>query len=309
MCFQLSALSLLEGKRKTFEELSSVNVEPESSSVSSSENSSDEASALDSPWEISDEDDEIEHETPRERIHNGDSSTETEATTGSANHYESRILLARKPTMEMPHLLDSIGHIISCLYKMPLRRPAPLDRLAKEAAFEVSLYQHFDSLYVRDKFPKSESNLAVRLGKMISRRRQLLRYRSSHHQALETESLEIVGNTSKPANLLEHLNPQPRLAQEAVANPSTHSQVPSSRRTLLTKATTLPGNMPTVEGQGALYAPSLLESKSSVASTYAGKLKVEIPPRPRGLNGQELESFECPYCYVACHIRSKHSWK
>lgn len=213
--------------------------------------------------------------------------------------------------MEMPRLLDSIGHIINSLYRMPLRRSAPLDRLAKEAAVDVSLYQHFDSLYVRDKFPKSNPKLASRLGKMIPRRRQLLSYRLSHHEALETKNLEPdgVAENPKPASLLGDLDPQLRLPLETVARPSTHSQVPSSRRTLLTKATTLPSNLPTVEASGAFYAPSTPGSKSSVASTYAGKLDVEIPPLPRGLDGQELESFECPYCYVACRITSKHAWK
>jgi hypothetical protein len=60
----------------------------------------------------------------------------------------------------------------------------------------------------------------------------------------------------------------------------------------------------------ALYAPSTAESKTSMASSFAGKdLQIEIPPRPRGDNGEELKWFECPYCLITKHITTEHKWR
>lgn len=40
---------------------------------------------------------------------------------------------------------------------MPIRRPAPLDRLKQKSSVDASFYQHFDVLYVKDKFRKLDS--------------------------------------------------------------------------------------------------------------------------------------------------------
>lgn len=79
----------------------------------------------------------------------------------------------------------------------------------------------------------------------------------------------------------------------------------------LTKATTLrlaalqPQQKPAV-----LYAPSVSEAPSSVASSYAVEnLPVQIPPRPKGKNGEPLNYFECPYCSVVQFIKNDRSWK
>ncbi|EXJ71182.1 uncharacterized protein A1O5_06176 [Cladophialophora psammophila CBS 110553] len=59
-----------------------------------------------------------------------------------------------------------------------------------------------------------------------------------------------------------------------------------------------------------LYAPSVAESNSTVASSYTGKeLHVAVLPRPTAEDGTELEDFECPYCMLMKTIRTKHQWK
>lgn len=100
------------------------------------------------------------------------------------------ILLGQSPTLEMPRILESIKFTITCLYKIPIRRPAPLDRLKTKTSIEASFYQHFDVLYVMDKFPHLDRHVATRLGKMISRRRQMLAYRQSHDQNLDTNNVK-----------------------------------------------------------------------------------------------------------------------
>ncbi|KAF2464630.1 uncharacterized protein BDR25DRAFT_296597, partial [Lindgomyces ingoldianus] len=184
------------------------------------------------------------------------------------------------PKSEIPRLLESIKFTIASLYRIPIRKPAPLDRLKHKTSLDSSSYQHFDVLYVVDKFKDLNPDLATRLGKAITRRRQVLRYREDHKSSLDT------------------------------------SRVASSRFTLRSKATTLiPGDTSlivsdTVLDSTALYPPSVAESKSSMASSFAGNdLAVEVPPRPKGEDGYELDLFECPYCLITKNITTDRQWK
>lgn len=54
----------------------------------------------------------------------------------------------------------------------------------------ASLYQHFDILYVMDGFPELDRDVATRLGKLISRRQQILFYRESHGKNLDTARVQ-----------------------------------------------------------------------------------------------------------------------
>ncbi|EXJ71183.1 uncharacterized protein A1O5_06177 [Cladophialophora psammophila CBS 110553] len=89
------------------------------------------------------------------------------------------------PGSETDRLFSSIKFTISCLYRLPIRKPAPLDQIKHRTSLDTSPYQHFDALYIRDKFPQMDAEVATRLGKMITRRRQLLRYRQTHHESLQ----------------------------------------------------------------------------------------------------------------------------
>lgn len=225
--------------------------------------------------------------------------------------------LGQLPSQELPRLLASIKFVISCLYRIPIRKPAPFDRLKDETLLEWSCYQHFDVLYVRDKFPLIDSAIASRLGKMITRRRQLLYYRHAHIQSLHTGRgepklpLPTAPTFKMPETGATTTPPQVQSGSQVAI-----SQTASSRFTLHSKATTFqPGlfllpSTPENFDPMALYAPSTAESKSSVASSFAGKeLQIEIPPRPTGDSGVELKWFECPYCLISRHIPTKHKWK
>jgi hypothetical protein len=54
---------------------------------------------------------------------------------------------------------------------------------------------------------------------------------------------------------------------------------------------------------------SIADTASSYQSTLSGREVINIPPRPKGPDGEELEEFECPYCYALCEIKSSYSWK
>ncbi|KAL9037437.1 MAG: hypothetical protein Q9214_005706, partial [Letrouitia sp. 1 TL-2023] len=170
-----NASSLVYGRRTPFEEYVGNSAEAQSTS-SPSEADEEEEDAQNSPWEIS-------------SSSSGDSNNTQGAKQPAVSSDPTPGPIARLgqlPSQELPRLLVSIKFVISCLYRIPIRKPAPFDRLKDETLLEWSCYQHFDVLYVRDKFPLIDSAVASRLGKMITRRRQSLYYRHAHNQNLHT---------------------------------------------------------------------------------------------------------------------------
>ncbi|KAL9101608.1 MAG: hypothetical protein Q9163_003147 [Psora crenata] len=301
-----NASSLVRGRRTPFEEYVEDSTEAKSTS-SPSEADEEEEDAQDSPWDIS-----------------SSSSGDSNSTHGAKQPAVSPdptpgpiARLGQLPSQELPRLLASIKFVISCLYRIPIRKPAPFDRLKDEKLLEWSCYQHFDVLYVRDKFPCMDSAVASRLGKMITRRRQLLYYRRAHTENLHTcrgePKLPLpTASTSKMPEKGATTTPIQMQLGSQVAT----SKTASSHFTLHSKATTFqPGLVPLPSTQEnfdpmALYALSTAESKTSVASSFAGKeLQIEIPPRPTDDSGVELECFKCPYCQISRHIPTERKWK
>jgi hypothetical protein len=222
------------------------------------------------------------------------------------------VFLGRRPTLEMPRIFDSIQFTITSLYKIPIRRPAPLDRLRDKSSIDASFYQHFDVLYVMDKFPELDPDVATRLGKMISRRRRILFYREAHNQSLDTANVKPIAALlipSGPKSFSDEISSS--APQAGSGNEVAQSDAASSQFTLRSKATTLRlEEAHDYEGLDILQAPSVVESKSSMASSYAGNdLHVEVPSRPKGNDGKELNRFECPYCLVTKVISSDDQWK
>ena len=214
--------------------------------------------------------------------------------------------------MEMPRLLESIKFTITCLYRIPLRRPAPIDRLKGQHSLLASFYLPFDIAYVKDKFTHLDATLAMRLGKMINRRRQLLFYRSSHDKSLQKEREEQVvvilnPNTVEPLAPVQSSDVDLATARKIMANHIAPSQTASTK---YTKATTLHINTLLPENETDLYVPSVAESVSSIGSSYTDEeLRVELPSRPRGEDGRPLGHFKCPYCMLAQSVPTHRNWK
>jgi hypothetical protein len=319
------AESLVRGARIPFEEHTkehTKNSDGESSSSSTSEADEEDISP-DSPWEISSDSSSASGVSQRAKQLRVDDKEDPvamgdpETVTNSGSNSHPVIQLGRTPMLEMPRLLESIRFTINCLYRIPIRRPAPLDRLKDKTLLESSCYQHFDVLYMKDKFPGLDPDVATRLGKMITRRRQILSYREVHAKNLNmfrvqpAISAPIASALGSPA-MHTHTTPEDVQPGSQVAM----SQVASSQFSLRSKATTVqPGEVPIVVAHDdnnpmALYAPSVADSKSSMASSFAGKdLQVEVPPRPMGIGGKELDYFECPYCLITTSINTDHKWK
>jgi hypothetical protein len=310
-------------QRPTVEQTTDTDSESISSNSQADE---DEEPSEDSPWEISSESSagkgsSAREGTTRPLVGGKLATVELSKVTPPTS------LLSQKPTSpvatdEKSRLLGSLQFTISCLYRIPIRKPAPLDRIKHRASFDTSQYQHFDVLYVQDKFPHVEPSVAIRLGKMITRRRQILYYREAHKQSLETARVQPKATPvtqPAPTSLVIRGVPEPiprDSDSEAMSSQLAFSQTASSHFTLRSKATTVrlgdasPGVTEEAMELANLYAPSLAESKSSMASSYAGDgLRVDVPPRPKNEKGDELELFECPYCLITKHISTHRKWK
>jgi len=309
------ATSLVRNERHPFEE-EEKDQNSDETDLSSSNALEDSSAAEDSPWEISSDsgqsDSSAHDQVPQSNTPLLGSKKSTLAPKASSPNIPI-LHLGRTPTAEMPRLLESIKFTIGCLYKIPIRKPAPLDRIKHRTSLDSSSYQHFDVLYVMDKFKGINEQLAARLGKAITQRRQILYYREAHKEGLETTRLKPLG---PPTSALEvKQTAPPGDSRSTVSSQATISQAASSQFTLQSKATTLqPRELEHVifeePGPEAFYTPSVAESKSSFASSYAGKeLAVIVPPRPKGDYGIELDWFECPYCLITKHITSERRWK
>ena len=64
--------------------------------------------------------------------------------------------VSRKPTSEMPQRLDSMQFAITCLYKIPIRRPATLGRSKKISSIDLTHFEPFDALYIDHRVPSYE---------------------------------------------------------------------------------------------------------------------------------------------------------
>ncbi|KAF2672436.1 hypothetical protein BT63DRAFT_452943 [Microthyrium microscopicum] len=313
------AIQILKGDRIPFDALSS---DSDSNDGGLSEHGLEAQTTEkeeDSPWEVS-----SDSETEADAIAQSSDKKHTAPAsekTATMRPPEQPPVQARGRT-ELQQLVDSIRLLVTCLYKLPLRRPAPVDRLNDKSAEEVSHFQHFDVAYVLDKFPDERLSpiVKLRLGKMITRRRQLLIYRQKHKAGLRTnirskshvvastfklQDTASIGNDSKVFGELDT-----QIAHE------THNRPESSWWTFPTRASKLRMEGSTLLDTTPLFAPSIAESESTQSRTsLAGsertrEIGIEVPPRPTSSqNGVHLTRFECAYCSLTPYIRSDRSWK
>jgi hypothetical protein len=216
-------------------------------------------------------------------------------------------------------LVESIKFTITCLYRLPIRRPTPLDRIKHRTSIDSAVYQHFDVLYVKDKFLNLQLQAATQLGKMITRRRQILHYRKAHKQSLDVTRVQpkiATVSEAPPTSSIIEGGSKVTIDRGSQATPSrlALSQAASSHFTLRSNATTVrPGELKLLiskDHMDTLFAPSVAESKSSMASSYAGKaIRINVPSRPKNDDGQELEEFKCPYCLLTKNVSNDRKWK
>ena len=203
--------------------------------------------------------------------------------------------------LELPKTLELIRFIINCLYKMPIRRPAALERITERISARFEPYQQYDAQFVQDLHPELDPTIAARLGRLVSLRRQILAYQERHNQKLQPEPKQR-GLSSKP---IVHAKPE---AEAAVYTIAPSEQVSGISRP--SKATTHQNPSDRPELQNFDYPPSIASSHHSRASSYAiNSIGLPIPPIPKNADGTPLINFLCPYCRIIQHIKSQRSWK
>jgi serine/threonine protein kinase len=232
----------------------------------------------DSPWEISsdssnDDGSLSKHQLIRDKPQtSSEDSTKAITTSGPSVRYI---------PMSVSRLVESIRFTVTSLYRLPISDPAPLDRVGYKTSIESDVYQHSDIKYVKSKFPHIQQRVAARLGKMITRRRQILAYREAHRRGLASN-----------------------IVQAQALSLSENSQA-SSIETRSNQATLVSS-----ESVKTLVAPSVVSSLSTTVDLHATKdLRIETFLRPKDAGGRKLERFECPYCFQIKDISDDRQWQ
>lgn len=296
----LPVLEVLQGSRRPLDETHAAGFEAEFGENGEPSSDSDASSGTDSDWAISNSEDDGDFRQPP-------------SIQPSIGCTELGMLPSKRPTKEVPQLLYSLKLTITSLYKMPIRRPAPaerLDRLAKAFSNKTSFYEHFDFMYVRDVFKKADDKLVLRLGRMITRRRQLLQYRQAHNERLKRD-IDDSKEQIDEAKSYGVIGIRPASTSRPRTEPPTQSLALDSKSKQDSQATTFkpPKHPFDSEDTRNFEVQSLADTMSSFASTRTGEELLAIPSPPKGPNGEDLEDFICPYCCVFCHITSPHRWK
>lgn len=267
----LAVLEVLRGSRRPLDETYAADFENLCAQDGEPNSGSNVSSETDSDWAVSGSEDDSD-------------SRQHSSIQAGAGFAELDMLLSKRPIKEVPQLLYSLKLTITSLYKLPIRRPAPaerLDRLAKASSNQFSYYEDRDIMHVQDKFNQADKKLVRRLGRMNTRRRQLLRYRQAHEERLKRDrgdSHDLLLDTES---------------------------IQDSRATTFKPPTYHFYSEDTKNSE----VQSLPDSLSSLASTETGEELLAFPSPPKGPNGEDLEAFICPYCCVPCHITSSHGWE
>ena len=148
---------------------------------------------------------------------------------------------------------------------------------------------------------------------MISRRRQLIRYRKNHTEALQRRLADKNVWTARPIRE-SHPSRSSDGRNDFIDNvsESTPSFEAPSQGTHDTKATTFKPTNSVMDAEllEGLYTLSVSDSGSSVVSQQTAKdTPMCIPKRPTGEDGKSREQFICPYCSTPQFITSDRKWK
>lgn len=161
--------------------------------------------------------------------------------------------------------------IINCLFRLSvsIQNPAPHDRLKEMRLVDKSHYEQFDIAHVREVIPTIPREYAVRLGKVITRRRQWFAARRSHHQTRPSGADNAQTGPHDPRTTHGELAERGVISFEGDASDSDRTE-------------TTMGSIPGLGG------------------------RPEIPPLPA--EGHE-GPFECPFCYTMISAPTTRAWK
>ncbi|KAK5047951.1 hypothetical protein LTR84_006141 [Exophiala bonariae] len=208
--------------------------------------------------------------------------------------------------------LASIEMAITYLYRIPVREPANYNRLKRYERTddgEFNMYSYFDQRFVHDAFPNAKDSITSRLGKLVTNRRRILRYRQLYNDDLQREAVQS-GEASHLQRQIHHasdLSPNDPTVPES--DNHTQKQPRSLPKSSLKASTFRPIDSKPLDTDHLLSsAISEADEASSIAPTVVEEHLV-LPARPKDRQGQELSDFVCPYCGVFKHLRSDRAWR
>ncbi|KAK1499251.1 hypothetical protein CTAM01_07172 [Colletotrichum tamarilloi] len=174
--------------------------------------------------------------------------------------------------------IESFPDIINCLMRLiiTIQNPAPWDRFIDSKRTDTSMFEAYDIQHVSAKFEGIDSQLAQRLGKAISRRRQYFKYRELRHEKLSRQMDE-----QADANVTDTIS----------------STVASS---FYNHSKPLPQIYDFSESQDVASVTSY------DASTLEDAQERSVPDLPKeAYDGP----FECQFCFMIVDIRDTRAWR
>lgn len=164
---------------------------------------------------------------------------------------------------------------MDCLLRLSatIKNPAPHDQFEWRTDVLTSEYEQWDVRHVQEKFRNIDPNVAERLGRALTMRRQYFKYREEHHDKLSRD-LDADDNED-----------------------------------ISTVASSIPKNMKDASVMTSLLDHTDNESSFSTTSyalSTADSDQLRVPPLPRDhLNGP----FLCPFCRTIVEINTRSEWK
>ncbi|KAI3328087.1 hypothetical protein HD806DRAFT_549919 [Xylariaceae sp. AK1471] len=184
------------------------------------------------------------------------------------------------PDTELEQISIDVADVIDCLLRMSItfRNPSRHDRFVGSESTETLYFEPFDIQHVRSKFASISVELAKRLGRSITRRRQYFKYRETHHAKLsrglvDDDELDAAAETIA-SSIPEHSKEKRSADQPTLINTDNRSDTGIS--------------------------------ETSYATTMANDGQRHIPPLPEeAYRGP----FECPFCFMIIIATNRLSWK
>ncbi|KAH8758434.1 hypothetical protein F5883DRAFT_502279, partial [Diaporthe sp. PMI_573] len=179
----------------------------------------------------------------------------------------------------LARFLVRMGDVVDCLLRLSvtIRDPAPYDQF--KSRVDTSQYEPHDINHVREKFPKLDPRVIMRLGKASTQRRGYFKYREDHHRRLQ-----------------EGLRPDGDVHQGSEGGGTTvASPIPQH----LSDSTQLNYAMPDT-------ASSETSATSYARSINLDASEIHLPPLPK----EHADGpFLCPFCFMIISADTRHEWK
>ena len=190
-----------------------------------------------------------------------------------------------KEDTELKQLKSSMVETVTLLLRlsMAIRNPTPHDQFINSKDVDMSFYEDFDIRHVGQMYSQADDYLVTRLGRAISRRRQYLKYRETHHK-------KLAFGLEDPDHLFHDTSHTEATPQSTVA---------SSLPTIVKKI----DHIDLTEDSGSETDISEAPTATSVNDTT----DLRLPPLPQ--DAQDGAPFECPLCFMIISVHSTRSWK